>query len=86
MLQCLETSLPYGGEVATTKRGSSWIMRARAERVRADKALWEIARNAVAGKEFSAAHVHFPLAAAQLRAQGRTLVVEFTKTEITLTF
>ena len=90
MMQCLETSLPYGGTVTTKKRGKSWNLRARAERIKAEPMLWETAQNASAGvgagANISAANVHFAMAARQLRSQGRRLAVKFAETEIILTF
>lgn len=71
-LQCLETALPWGGEITVTSAGG-WKAGARAMRLNVDEALWRNLTAAAADPAIAPAQVQFALLPAEARAQGRNL-------------
>lgn len=84
-LQCLENALPYGGTIEVTRTGQSWHLTARAEKMRADPALWD----GLAGRaplEVAGNTVHFALIGITASAAGRKLSVQRGEGSLTLAF
>jgi histidine phosphotransferase ChpT len=85
-VQCLETALPYGGEVRIDREASAWNITAQADRLRDEPALWDIATGAVAANDLSASMVHFALIAQEIERQDRKLACDLGEDQIRLTF
>ena len=77
-LMCLETALPWGGEVEISEENGHWRVQARAERTKPDAALWA----ALDGTppELAPAQVQFALLPQALAAMGRVLHWEIDAT------
>ena len=86
MLQCLESSMPYGGTVEVSSEGETWVLTATAQKLRADTDLWSILAGAGATADLTPGTVHFALAARELCAQDRTPSVDITETAIRVRF
>ncbi|MDF0600539.1 histidine phosphotransferase family protein [Psychromarinibacter sp. C21-152] len=84
LLNCLENAMPWGGTIEVGREGARWHVAARAEKMRADPALWEGLSRSGPATGASAAEVQFllaPLVAAEL---GRPLAVELSETGATI--
>ena len=86
LIQCLETAMPWGGQVAVVADGPRCTVTGTAPRLRVDPALWEVLSNPGAPTEITPALVHFALVPADMTAQGRRLTVEIDATEIRMGF
>ncbi len=86
LLMCLETALPYGGEITVSATGLAWSMTARAAKTKVDPDLWGQLSASSADNFLGAAQVHFALARDALRHQGRQPKLDFNPTEIRIAF
>lgn len=83
LLLCLETALPYGGDVQIEPSGARIVLRARAERMRHDPVLWRQLHTD--GAEVpQASEIQFPLARLAAAETGRSIdtVVEDGRIDI----
>ncbi|MBC7138338.1 MAG: histidine phosphotransferase [Defluviimonas sp.] len=87
-LQCLETALPWGGRVSISRQGTGWRMRAEAQRMKVDPALWAVATGSASASAegISAAQVHFALLPVEAARQDRAVAAELQPTQISLRF
>jgi histidine phosphotransferase ChpT len=81
-LQCLETALPWGGEVTFRAMGDHWQAGARAARLQVDAALWANLGAARPDPGITPAQLQFALLPVEAAAQGRA--VGWTEDEGTL--
>ncbi len=74
-LMCLETALPWGGEVLVCRGASGWRLVAQASRTKPDPALWSWldAEPGAQAPVASSSDVHFPLLASFARAAERKI-------------
>jgi histidine phosphotransferase ChpT len=86
LIQCLETAMPWGGQITVVADGPRCTVSGTAPRLRVDPALWEVLSNPAASTEITPALVHFALVPAEMQAQGRRLTVEIDATEIRMGF
>ncbi|MFZ0100200.1 MAG: histidine phosphotransferase family protein [Gemmobacter sp.] len=86
LLMCLESALPYGGEITVSATGQAWSMTARAAKTKVDPDLWTELTASSTDSRLGAAHVHFALARGELRNQGREPKLGFGPTEIRIAF
>ena len=86
LLMCLETALPYGGEITVSATGLAWSMTARAAKTKVDPDLWGQLSASGPDSPLGAAHVHFTLAGVELRRLGRELTLDFNPAEIRIAF
>jgi histidine phosphotransferase ChpT len=85
-LLCLETALPWGGEVTIAATDDAWEIEARADRMKADPALWDRVAGRGAAAPVAAAHVQFALLPDEARRQGRMLRPSVGDKRIALAF
>lgn len=86
-LMCLETAMPWGGQVQVSRDDGRWQVDATADRLSLDPALWDHLAGATAAPDtLVAAQVHFLLLAGEIRAQARHLGVERRATGIKIAF
>lgn len=84
-LQCLETALPWGGEIIVTS-DSGWRAEARAARLNVDAALWANLTAAAPDPAIAPAQVQFALLPVEARAQGRSLDWSQSDAGVTIRF
>ena len=84
LLQCLETAMPYGGDITVEDNGEGWTIRAEADRLKVDHALWDGLQDPRARAQVSPAHVQYALLPEILIETGRTLAFKISDTEIVI--
>lgn len=85
-IQCLETSLPYGGTISVHHDGDRWTLRGTAEKMKIDPAIWGLLSDPNATTEVTPALVHFALIPEALRHSQKKLSAELRETEIKIQF
>lgn len=86
LLQCMESAMPYGGQVQVSHENSHWIMHATSDRMKINTEVWEMVVSANTDRNILPAEVHFALAHdAALDAEVK-LQTSLDETEITLIF
>lgn len=73
LIQCLETAMPWGGDIRVSAEGDRWQLSGRADRLQVDPALWDMLTTRAIPADLAPARVHFALAGREARAQGRTI-------------
>ncbi|OSP56368.1 histidine phosphotransferase family protein [Pseudoruegeria sp. SK021] len=86
LLQCLDTAMPYGGDVRITRSDRSWTLSAQAKKLKALPELWSHLDGDPKPGPITPAQVQFALAPQQAAAMQRKLFVRVTDTEINLQF
>jgi histidine phosphotransferase ChpT len=86
LILCLESALPYGGQVQVDRSEARWMLRATAPKLKVDESLWEGLINPAALTEISPAQVQFLLVPDEITRQHRRLTTELSATEIRLSF
>ena len=78
---CLETLLPFGGEITMQESGAGWTLTAFSEKSRSDRALWALLDAPEAGAgAITPAQVQFALLPREMAHLGRALGWEITPT------
>jgi len=72
-LQCLETALPWGGQITVRDTAGGWRVEAEAARLSVDEALWAGLAAAAPAAGIAPAEVQFALLPAEAARQGRTV-------------
>jgi histidine phosphotransferase ChpT len=84
-LQCVETALPYGGEVRIMVEDGAWTVRGRAEKLNVDQGLWDcLLGNGTA--EITPALVQFALLPAAAGDLGRKVRMAQVPGQIEVSF
>ena len=86
MVLCLETALPWGGEITVDVDGTRWSVQGRGERMKLDPPLWEALSRPGAEAEIGAAEVQFLLLPMLIAEAGRSLSVEISEQAISARF
>lgn len=86
LLQCLESAMPYGGDIRIERIGAQWELVAEAERLKVDEPLWTGMLSARARPAISASQVQFLLLPEVLADMGRTLAFKLAPKRITVRF
>ncbi len=81
-LQCLETAMPYGGEVRITSEDGHWTIAGKAEKLNIDNALWRMSGEV----EITPALVQFALLPVAASDLGRKVTLTRGAADITLRF
>ena len=85
-LLCLETAMPFGGQVSVRCEGSAWVVSGEAERLKMHPELWGLIDGADTGALPAPAHLQFALLGPELAAQARVAKVEISETRIIVRF
>lgn len=85
-LLCLETALPYGGDIHITNDAGRWTLSAEADRTKVDPQLWEALSSPRHRAQITAATVQFLMVPDVVSDAGRTLTVAIEPRRITLRF
>ena len=86
LIQCFESSLPYGGTIHVKQDQDGWMLQCNAERIKIDPTIWEYLVSTNVNKEISPAEVHFALVPDAAKNAQRSLRTELQDNAITLTF
>jgi histidine phosphotransferase ChpT len=77
LIQCADSALPLGGEAVVSTTPDGWFVTCTAKSVRLDGGHWALLSSGADGGAESppvqSSHVHFALAALQVRAEGHTI-------------
>lgn len=84
--QCLETAMPYGGEIGISKDVNGWSVRGNSEKFRVDPDLWSMLAQGRIHADITPAQVHFALLAVHCRDEGRRLRSTIGQEEILIRF
>jgi histidine phosphotransferase ChpT len=85
-LQCLETALPYGGEITLRAVGQHWQAEARADRLMVDAGLWANLTAVLPDAGIAPAQVQFALLPVAAATEGRAVAWDSSDGTVTLTF
>jgi len=86
LLQCLENTLPWGGQIVIRRTGNDWRLEARGEKLKVDSRLWGILTDPSSTAEVAAADVHFALVHDAARGAGRRVLNFLSETRVALSF
>jgi len=86
LLQCLENSLPLGGQIVIRRTGNDWSFEARGEKLKLDGRLWDMFADPGSATEVGAADVHFALVHDAARGAGRSVNSFLSETRVTVSF
>ena len=86
LMQCMEGSMPFGGDISIRMSKGKWIMTATSDRLNIDRVQWIGITNGDAKPYADASQVQFALLPAVLEEAGRSLTVDFADTTITAEF
>ena len=70
LLMCLETTIPWGGEIEVSTTRTSVQLVARSQRMRIEDNLWAALNDGGTIVELTSAKIHFAVAGAEIAAQG----------------
>lgn len=84
--QCLETAMPYGGQITISKESDGWLVYGIADKFKVDDALWSVLGDGQVASDLAPAHVHFVLLAVHSRTEGRALRSSITDGDISIRF
>lgn len=85
-IQCLETAMPYGGQIAVTTDGEGWSVTGTAGKLKTEPEIWAALSGPDSWPEISPAQVHFALMPEELAAQHRQLTLDIKDTQIAIGF
>ena len=86
VILCLESALPWGGDIRVGRSGEAWRIEGAAERIKRDRALWEALGDPALGLSVSSSEVEFPLARDAAQRLGRRLAVVVEERAIAVSF
>lgn len=86
MIQCLESAMPYGGQVVISKTENIWRLHGTADKLKIDETLWDQLTGKRPADELSPAQVQFALMPHAVEAAGRRLTVQIRETEILVSY
>ena len=76
MLMCLETVLPWGGDIEIADHGNGVRLQARSERLKIDDDLWSALQSGQQITDLTSARIQFALALAEITAQHCRIEVQ----------
>ena len=83
-LLCLETAMPWGGEVTIMNGTPGWSVTGKAPRLKEDPPLWQGLATGLMPETLSAAQIQFSLLATAAQRQGKRIAVTRSDGEIAL--
>lgn len=86
LIQCLESALPYGGDIRVEHINGRWILHGKAEKMKIAPLLWETLVTPDQRRDITPAQVQFVLVPHTARRIGRTVQADLQDGEITLVF
>lgn len=86
LVLCLESAMPWGGQIHVTGDGGRWNIGATSERFKIEPGVWELLVNPAAEVDITAAQVQFALVPETARALGRTVTTDIRDSYIKVSF
>lgn len=86
LILCLESAMPWGGDIHVAADANSWNLGATAERFKIEPALWELLVNPSVDADVTAADVQFALVPETARTMGRTVTTDIRDSYIKISF
>jgi len=85
-IQCLETAMPYGGQVLITREDGRWTLDGQADRLRPCAELWRGFETPDTAAEVSPSEVQFALLPLLAQDEGRQVSVTSSESGIVMRF
>lgn len=87
LMMCLETAMPYGGNMRVALDGAHWSVTGTADKLKIDPDLWQVlSAPSVATPEITPAQVQFLLAADLMKAHDPRPCVQMDSTRIEISY
>lgn len=86
LILCLETAMPWGGQVHVSSDAGRWFIGATAEKLKVDAELWELMANPTAEVKINAAQVQFALVPETARLLGKSVTTDLRDHYIKISF
>ncbi|AML52794.1 histidine phosphotransferase family protein [Falsihalocynthiibacter sp. S25ZX9] len=86
LIQCLESAMPYGGNIVVEHDGAQWQLLGRAEKMKINPEIWGVMSDPNTSVEVTPALVHFALVPEALKATQKKMNAELRETEISIRF
>ncbi len=83
---CLETALAYGGQISVTQHGNDWKLKAEAEKLNLEKALWQTLARGETSPETPPAQVQFVLLPLLAQDANRKLDITQSASSVIIRF
>jgi histidine phosphotransferase ChpT len=83
-LLCLETAMPYGGDISIERQNDQWCLTARAEKLNVDEALWGRLAGQPGSEPLLPAQVQFALLPLIAEEDGRAITMRSDDTSLRL--
>lgn len=85
-LLCLETAMPYGGQISVSQDSGSWLLRGQADKLNVDVALWAALAQRTPVRDLQPAQVQFALLPLIAADDGRQVTSHADQTSIDINF
>ncbi len=85
-IQCCESAMPPGGEIAFSCENDQWLIAGVADKLNVDGELWQGLSTGSCRKQITPAHVQFALLPEAARCLDRNLRAETSSTVLTIRF
>ncbi len=85
-IQCLETCLTTGGEIAIEERDGSWSLSAKGKNIRLNKTLWASLADPSLNENVTSAEVQFALLPLALSDMGRNLSYDASPNQFSISY
>jgi histidine phosphotransferase ChpT len=82
LLQCLESAMPYGGQVRISADATGWLVQGEADKLRLEPVMWDLLSGGAAPQDLRPSQVHFALVPLAVARQRRRLEIETGETRI----
>lgn len=83
-IQCLETAMPFGGQITVMHDGARWQITGQSERMQADLDMWQALKDGRPLPQVTPATIQFALIGDALRDMGGTMRLEISPEEIAI--
>jgi len=83
---CLESAMPYGGQISMGLRDGAWLVSGQSSKFKADAEMWSILGDGEIPSDIQPAQVQFALLATHARDEARVLTTMMSDGEISIQF
>lgn len=85
-LLCLETAMPYGGQIEVTQIDGCWRLKGSADKLNIDDTLWSALAQATPTPQIQPSQVQFALMPVIAAQDARRVVTQFDATSVQVSF
>lgn len=86
LFQCLESAMPWGGDVTVARDQRGWSLRASAEKLNLEEAKWQVLLSGQPSADLAPRDVHFALVAQAVHDAKTALKTDLAQSSISLSF